>query len=88
MCYLFFLLHNKELFIKNAEQLVINSIKDNEYLQAVDSVLQCIRSRVESPIYKFDFLFNFSSVGKQFYKGISVMHAYTAKVSLFNKNTT
>jgi len=56
------------------------SIKDNEYLQAVDSVLDCIKQRMDSPIYKFDVLYNLSSVGKRYHEGIKDLHTYTAKI--------
>ena len=53
--------------------LVHSKSKDNEYLHAVGSVSQCIRQRFENPVYMFNILFKFTSLGRQFYKDFMYM---------------
>ena len=57
-------------------------------MQAVDSVLDCVRQRMDSPIYTFDVLFNLSSVGRKYHKGVKKLHTFTAKVSPVTKYYT
>ena len=59
-----------------------NSIKNNEYVQAVHSVAECIVGRIDNPLLQLSFFYKLSSIGRKFYRSVEVLHNNTARVGL------
>jgi len=58
----------------------LDSIKNNEYVQAVHSVAECIVGRIDNPLLQLSFFYKLSSIGRKFYRSVEVLHNNTARI--------